>query len=454
MTAPKPRGQFLTEPIYEAVVQALRDGDNTKLDLLVKILHPADAADLIERLPPEQRLQVYSFVTEDNRGDVISNLQTEVQESLLRDMPSEQVAEIIADLASDDITDIVHNLGDAQAANTLRDLDDFNESSPELLRYEDDTAGGIMRVEYLAASDTWTVQDFIDNIRSNHDDLPEDISKGFVTDSEGYLVGTVTLAHMLRFPGHKRLVDIMRTKPITVTPDMHQSEVSHLFEKYDLNSCAVVDFKGRMLGCITVDDILDVVIEESQGEMLRSSGVREEEDLFAPVTVVTRNRLPWLLINLATAILASIVISMFDDSIEQLVALAVLMPIVASMGGNAAGQVIAVTIRALAMKQITTRNANQAIFKEIAVGTLNGAVLGVLLLAGTVAFYDNWGLGVVIFVACLVNHIAAGVSGYLVPVIMERRGIDPALSSSIWVTTVTDVVGFISFLGLASVFLL
>lgn len=454
MNSPKARGQFLTEPIYDAVVQALHDDDNTKLDLLVKILHPADVADLMERLAPHQRLMVYNLVAKDNRGDVVSNLKTEVQESLLKAMPSEQVAEIIADLASDDITDIVHNLGDAHAAETLRDLDDFNESSPELLRYEDDTAGGIMRVEYLAVKDHWTVQDFIDHIRQNPADLPEDISKGFITDNEGYLVGTVTLAHMLRFPGHRRLVDIMRTKPIVVTPEMHQSEVSHMFEKYDLNSCAVVDFKGRMIGCITVDDILDVVIEESQGDMLRSSGVREGEDLFAPVSTVTRNRLPWLVINLATAIIASAVISMFGGSIEKLVALAVLMPIVASMGGNAAGQVIAVTIRALAMRQITTKNAQRVIGKEIAVGTLNGAILGVILMAGTVAFYGSWGLGWVIFAACLINHIAAGVAGYLVPVMMERQGVDPALSSSIWVTTVTDVVGFISFLGLATAFLI
>ena len=454
MVAPKPRGQFLTEPIYDAVVQALKDDDHTKLDLLVKILHPADAADLLERLSPAQRLQTYAFIAEDKRGDVISNLQPEVQQSLLRDMPSDQVAEIIAHLASDDITDIVHNLGDEQAAQTLRDLDEYTESSPDLLRYEDDTAGGIMRVEYLAAQDDWTVQDFIDHIRQNPEDLPEDISKGFVMGTEGYLVGTVTLAHMLRFPNHKRLVDIMRTKPITVTPDMHQSEVAKIFEKYDLNTCAVVDFRGRMLGCITVDDILDVVIEESHSEMLRSSGVQEEEDLFAPVKVVTRNRLPWLIINLATAVLASIVIGFFGASIEQLVALAVLMPIVASMGGNAAGQVIAVTIRALAMKQITQKNAQQVIWKEIAVGSLNGAILGIMLAVGTVAIYDSWGLAFVIFAACLINHVAAGVSGYLVPVIMDRRGIDPALSSSIWVTTVTDVVGFISFLGLATIFLL
>ena len=451
---PKARGQALTEPLYEALLQALDQPDQRRAELLVSNLHPADAADLLERLAPPQRQEVYQLLPTAQRGEVIANLSPEVQESLLSTFAPEQVAEVIAELASDDITDIVHNLADQQAAQTLLELDDYQESSPELLAYADDTAGGIMRVEYLTANPNWTVQQLIDYIRDHPNELPEYINKVFVLDEQEYLLGTITLSYMLRFPASKRLHDIMRTKPITVTPDMPQGDVARTFEKYDLGSCAVVDFKGRMLGCITVDDVLDVIIEESQDDLLRTSGVATGEDIFAPARTITQNRMPWLMVNLATAILASWVISWFDGSIEQLVALAVLMPIVASMGGNAAGQVIAVTIRALAMRQITARNAIKLLWKEMTVGTLNGLALGVVLSVGTYLFYDNIGLAMVILAATIINHIAAAVAGNVIPIWLERRGIDPALSSSIWVTTVTDVVGFFSFLGLATLLLL
>ncbi len=448
---PTPLGQALTEPIYQAILESLDKVQSRKLDVFMALLHPSDIADLLERLPLNSRTEVFSHIPKTSLGDVLIELSESMQQSLLEVYPKEDLAEVVSSMDSDDVADIVQHMEQEQAEQTIELMSDIQQS---LLEYPENTAGGIMQLEVLSAPKSWTVGRLLDYIRKRADDLPDNISNVFVVNYKRELKGSISVSRLVRYPEEALLKDVMREDTYSVQPEMLDKDVAKMFEKYDLNSCPVVDEQNRLLGRITVDDILDVVIEQSEKEILQSAGVREAEDLLSTATQTARSRLPWLIINLFTAILASIVVALFSDQIERLVALAVLMPIVASMGGNAGTQTLTVTIRGLATNTITAQNAFYLMRKEFLAGGFNGVILGVFLALGTTLIYNDTMLGVVIFSATILNHLFAALSGNLIPLLINKLGKDPALSSGVLVTTVTDVMGFFTFLGLASLLLL
>ena len=445
--------QHLTDEAYRAVLSALKETpDFLDLKPLVDPLHPADVADLLERLPPTQREKVLPFVSQEVLGDVLAEATDGVQENLLEALPNEDVAEALAELESDDVVDIVQHMSDDDAAETRELIKDIHEEKLET--YEPETAGGLMQVELLTMPPSTTVAQVIAHMQDQGDDLPENLSTVFVVGPRKRLIGAIGFSRLLRFGPKTKLEKIMRTDPVSVAPDTSQKDVAKLFEKYDLFNVPVVASNGTLLGRITVDDIIDVMLEEHEKETLHMAGVKEGEDLFAPVLTTTQQRLPWLIVNLFTAILASLVIALFEGEIQQLVALAILMPIVASMGGNAGTQTLTVTVRGLATGHITLQNALYLMGKEVMVGGLNGLLLGLVLAVGTWLFYGNMALAGVILAATVLNHLFAALAGHFVPVLLERAGKDPALSSGVLVTTVTDVGGFFVFLGLAAIVLL
>ena len=443
---PKPLGHNLTEPIYNAILKALAE-DKGRLDLLLSLLHPSDIADLLERLPIESRPHILHRLPKDTLGEVIANASFGVQENLLELLTKEEVTEALSSLESDDVADIVQQMDDTLADQTLRIIPEIQQA---LLNYPEDSAGGIMQLEVVAVPQAWTVEKLLTHLRDLGDEAPSRLAAVFITDHTRRLLGTISVSRLVRQDPKSKLSEIMRTDPVTVHPEMAQTEVAKLFEKYDLSNCAVVDRNQRLLGQITFDDVLDVILEEHEYQIMKAAGLSEGSDLFAPVLQTTKERLPWLIINLATAILAAMVVAVFEDTVSRFVALAVMMPIVAGMGGNAGTQAMTVTVRGLAMNQITPQNASRLLRKEIVVGVLCGVVIGLILAVGTYAMYRDWRLASISFVAIVSTLIFAALGGNLLPRVLHRYKRDPAISAGVFVTTVTDVLGFFSFLGLAA----
>lgn len=442
-------GSGLTEPVYDAILAALAE-EPGRLDVLIGVLHPSDIAVLLERLPYEHRHTIIHRVPPEKLGEVIANVAPAVQESLLEELTTDEVAQALDTLESDDVADIVQNMDDDQADKAL---DIIPEIQQALLNYPEDTAGGLMQLEVVAVPPNWTVDRLFTYLRTRTEDIPENIATVYVVDPTRRLIGSVSLSRLMRATADQLLSDVMRTDPVTLLPETPQRDVTRLFEKYDLYACAVVDRDQRLLGRITIDDVLDAVVAQSEHEILGAAGLSEGEDLFAPVPDTTRSRLPWLVINLLTAVLASMVVALFEGKIQEIVALAVLMPIVASMGGNAGTQTLTVLVRGLATGLVTHRNAWYLLKKEMAVGSFNGLVLGVMLSIGTALIYSNMALAAVIFAATVLTHLFAALAGHLIPIVLHRLKKDPAISAGVFMTTVTDVMGFFSFLGLAALFL-
>jgi magnesium transporter len=443
-----PIGHGLTDEVYGACLDILAAGDERidELDAILEALHPADIADLIERLPLNKRENLLSHIPSEYLGETIAHLHDEAQEATLNSVSSKDLLDAVEGLESDD------------RVNVLRSVEEREDILPEeegnLLSYDRDTAGGIMQTELVAVSGEWEVGDVLEYMRENKDKLPEMISRVFVVEYNNRLVGSLSLSRLVRKPLHSKMHDVMRSDNVFVPFDMHKEDVARLFEKYDMFSCAVVGEGNKLLGKITIDDILDVIIEEQEADMMRAAGLEEGQDLFAPVMFTSRKRFPWLLINLFTAVLASIVIANFEAEISQLVALAVLMPIVASMGGNAGTQSMTVAVRGIATKQLTWQNAKHLLWKEMRVGGFNGLALGLILSLATILWYESPHLGYIIGAATVINHLLAACAGIVIPVLLEKAGKDPAVSAGVLLTTVTDVGGFLSFLGLAALFLI
>jgi len=443
-------GEGLTEEHYLNILDTL-DHDPEHVKLLLIPLHPSDIAELFARLPLEEREILVPYISKEVMGEVLAEMSDAVRESITEMLSKRQIDQALETLESDDVADIVQNLDEDTAKRVKQTLP---EEHQELLTYEEDTAGGLMQVETVALSGDWTVENTLEYMRENIDGLPEYIHAVYVTGYKGKLLGSVGLSRLVKLPLESKLSDVMWQDPVTVTPEMDQEEVARIFDKYDIFSCAVVQADGTLLGVITIDDILHVLAEEHEEDVMRAAGLEEGLDLFAPVASTTRSRFPWLFINLLTAILASTVIALFEDQIQQLVALAVLMPIVASMGGNAGIQALTVTVRGLSLKQLTFQNAFYLLKKEVLVGGFNGLLLAFILGAATVVFYDDLGLGIVICVATIMTHIFAALAGICIPLLLEKMGKDPAISAGVLLTTVTDIAGFFVFLGLAAIFLL
>ncbi|WP_431469210.1 magnesium transporter [Sphingosinithalassobacter sp. LHW66-3] len=438
----------LKPEFVRSVLDAVEEGDTEAAKARVEPLHPADIADLIELTPADLRPALAAALSDRLDGDVLAEMNDWVREELLAALEPHQVADLAAELDTDDAVAIIETLEEEDQRAVLRALDpDDRAAIEEALSYPEESAGRLMQRELIAVPEHWTVGDVIDYLRSD-EELSTDFWEIFVVDPAHRPVGTCHLSWLLRTPRVVQVTDVMRREQTLIPVDMDQEEVALRFQKYALISAAVIDAGGRLVGMITVDDVVHIISEEAGEDALLLSGAGDG-DINEPVRDSYRSRVRWLVANLFTALVASFIIAQFGAAIEQMVALAVLMPIVASIGGNAGTQTMAIAVRALATNQLTQSNTLRTIRREIVVALLNGATIAVLLGIGAALVFANPQLGVVIAAAMVINVLVAGLAGVLVPVTLERLGQDPAVASSVFVTMVTDSMGFFAFLGLA-----
>ncbi|MGZ9097098.1 MAG: magnesium transporter [Micavibrio sp.] len=446
----------LSDRFIQSIITALRDGDRETALAELEDLGPADTAELISKINDEDRATLLHNFSEKLDPYVFSELSWELRKIILPDLPSWQIASIISELDSDDALDIIQSLDDEDFRHDIiRHLSAKTRLTlQEGLSFPEDSAGRLMQREFVAVPQFWTVGKTIDFLRAAAEELPEDFFDIFIIDPAYHLVGEVPLNRLVRAKRSEKIESLTLEDLHPIPATMDQEEVAQLFRRENLMSAPVVDEEDRLIGVITVDDVVDVIDEEAQEDILKLGGVKNEGDLYLNLFGTTWARFRWLFVNLWTAILASAVVALFDATIQQTVALAILMPIVASMGGNAGTQALTVAVRALATREVSDTNAMRIIMKETLVGTLNGIAFAILmgLIAGF--WFQNPMLGIVIGAAMIINLFCAGLFGAGVPIILHKVGSDPAVSSAILLTTVTDVVGFFAFLGLASLFLL
>ena len=443
----------LNPEFVEMVVDAADRGDTARLRELIDALHPADIADLMGFLSSAYREELVPLLDPDTLAEVLSELEGVVREDVLSQVTPQALAEAIGEMESDDAADVVDDLEADVRGQVLAAMSDVDRASIETsLAYGEETAGRLMQREVVAAPQFWTVGQALDHIRSAGADLPELFFDIYVVDPLNKPLGAAPVSRLIKSRLDAPLSEVM--EPVTEIPvDMDREEVAYIFDKYHLISAPVVEAGGRLVGQITVDDIVGVIQEESQEDMLALAGVSEAER-GASIFGVTRSRFWWLLVNLGTAILASSVIGLFQGSIAKLAALAVLNPIAASMGGNAGTQTLTVAVRALATKELNAANLLITVWRETAVGILNGIAFALVMGLVTLVWFHDPIMALVAGLAMIINLFAAAVAGILLPLAMDKLGFDPAASTVVFLTTVTDCVGYFSFLGLATVLLL
>ncbi|MEO1308609.1 MAG: magnesium transporter [Pseudomonadota bacterium] len=438
----------------QAVREAIEAEDSVRIGELLAPLHPADTADLIEQLSERLRRDFVTLWGSALQGDVISELDEGLRGEIIAALPAEVVTEAVRELESDDVVDLLEDLEEPQQEVVLDALPAAERAAVEqALSYPEFSAGRLMQREVVRAPEHWTVGDAIDFLRTNGDDLPEQFYHIVLVDPRMRPKGYVTLGKILSSRRDAPLTSITESSFRTIPVTQEESEVAYAFNQYHLISVPVVDEDERLVGVITIDDAMAVLDEEHEEDILRLAGVSEGRPS-DKIIDTTKRRFPWLAVNLVTSILASLVIAQFEDVIAQVVALAVLMPIVASMGGNAGTQTLTVVVRALATKDLTGSNLWRVLWRELAVGTLNGMIFAVVMGIVGMVWFGSPMLGLIIAAAMVVNLIVAGLAGLLIPVVLDKLNIDPALASGAFVTTVTDIVGFFAFLGLAAMFLL
>lgn len=429
------------------VREALREEDRDLVYDLVEPLHPADIADLFELTDADDRLALAGAIRDLMSVEVIAELNDYVRELLIEELPPDIVAEIAEQLDTDDAVAMIEDLDHEDQRAILAELDPEDRAAIEsALSYPEETAGRLMSRDFVAVPEHMTVGDLIDFLRDSRD-LSTEFWEVFIVDPKHRPIGTCLLSWVLRAPRNIALSDVMKRDQTLIPAAMDQEEVALRFMKYALISAAVVDESGRLIGQITVDDVVHIIQEEAGEDAMLLSGAGEG-DIYEPIREAYSSRVRWLIANLGTALVASFIIALFGAAIEKLVALAVLMPIVASIGGNAGTQTMAVTVRAIAMNQLTRTNTWRIIWREMRVALLNGVTVALLIGLGTAAIFTP-SLGAVIAVATVVNIITAGLAGVLVPVMFDRMKQDPAVASSVFVTMITDSMGFFAFLGLA-----
>jgi magnesium transporter len=439
----------LKPEFVRSVIERLEAQDPDGARALVEPLHPADIADLFELAPSDWRRPLAAALMDLLDGDVFAEMNDWVREDLIDELDAAQVADIASELDTDDAVAILEDMEPAEQREVLRAMEpDDRAAIEEALSYPEESAGRLMQRELIAVPEHWSVGDTIDYLRGN-DELTTDFWEVFVVDPAHRPVGSCQLSWILRTPRSIPIADVMKREQTLIPVDMDQEEVALRFQKYALISAAVVDGAGRLVGMITVDDIVHIIQEEASEDALLLSGVGEG-DINEPVTTSYKSRVRWLLANLLTALLAAFVISLFEDTIERMVALAALMPIVAGVGGNAGTQTMAVTVRALATNQLTQSNTWRAIGRELRIALLNGGTVAAVIGVGVALVFANGELGWVIAAAMLVNILVAGTAGVVVPLALDRFNQDPAVASSVFVTMLTDSVGFFAFLGLAT----
>jgi len=424
-------------------------GDLQFINQTLKDLHPSDVANLIENLSQETRVKLIEIESFNVAPEIFIELNESIQSEVLQLLSIDSISNIVKRLESDDAVSILENL-ELDKKNLILDKlppkDRF--LLEEGLSYPEDSAARIMQREFTAIPSDWTVGQTIDYLRESKD-LPQEFLEIFIVDNEFKPIGIVPSSRVLRTARDSKMNLIMREMPVLISVNMDKEEVGQAFENYNLVSAGVVNKNNKLVGMITADDIVTVVQEEAEEDALRLAGVGDEE-ITDTVFVKTKRRFNWLLVNLATALLASWVISIFGAEIEKVVALAFLMPIVASMGGNAGMQTLAVTIRAIATKELSSGNINKIITKEFFIGVLNGIIFAIITGAVVLLWFKQFDLSIIIAASMVLNMIVAGLCGILIPVTLKKMNIDPALASSVFVTTVTDVIGFLSFLGIGS----
>jgi len=452
-TPPQAEDYGLRDEQIREVRGALERGDTAALKEIAESLHAADLADLIEGLTADERPLLLDALGADFDPEALSYLVPVVRQEVLEHIGPKGIASALSELESDDAVEIFEDLDEDFQRRILAQLPaGYRLILEEGIAFPEESAGRLMQREVVAIPSAWTVGETIDFMRSAAD-LPEDFYDLFVVDPKHKPQGIVPISRVLRTRRPVRITEIMESEPKTIPFSMDQEEVAYLFRQYGLVSAPVVDDANRVIGMITVDDIVHVIDEEAEDDLMKLGGV-SESDLYGRLLETTRSRATWLVVNLGTAVLASVVIGLFEATLQQVVALAVLMPIVASMGGNAGTQTLTVAVRALAMKELSPANRVRFIAKEATVGLLNGVIFAVLVAVVAWIWFGRVDIGVILGLAMIVNLIVAGLSGTLIPLGLDKLGIDPAVASSVFLTTITDVVGFFAFLGLAALFIL
>ncbi len=448
---PREDGAYeLDQRMVAAILDAVEAGDRERLTRLMEPLHAADIADLLEQIDSDERARLVRLYDTGFDGDILSELEEGVREEILEILRPQVLAEAVRDLETDDVVDLVEDLEEPQQAAILDVLEDADRDAvTRALTYPEGSAGRLMQREVVTAPEHWTVGQAIDFLREA-EDLPDQFYHVILVDPRMHPVGNVTLGRIMASRREVPLKDIVEDVFQVIPVDQDEADVAYAFNQYHLISAPVVDQDGRLVGVITIDDAMTVLDEEHEEDILRLAGVSDESSLSDTILEAARGRATWLFVNLLTAILASVVIDLFADTIDRMVALAVLMPIVASMGGNAGTQTMTVAVRALATRDLTAQNAMRVVWREVSVGALNGLLFGLVMAVVAALWFGMPMLAVVIGVAMVLTQLAAALGGIAIPMLLDRVGIDPALASGPFVTTVTDVVGFFAFLGLAS----
>jgi magnesium transporter len=435
----------------EAALEAL---DAKQVLAITRELHAADLADLIEHLGQGDRVKLIAALGRDFDVEALAELDETVRDELMEALPNDVIASAIKKLDTDDALYLIEDMDKAEQEEILSKVSKEDRAVlNRALEYPEYTAGRLMQTEFVAVPEFWTIGQTIDHVRTSKD-IPVHFVEIYVVDPSFHLKGVLPLARVLRSARDRKVADVMDGEQTVFNVSEEQEDIAYKFEQYNLVSAAVTDGAGRLVGTLMVDDIVDVIQEEAEEDILHLGGVGSEETIADSVWKTTRSRFSWLFVNLLTAVLASWVISWFGATIEQLVALAILMPIVASMGGNAGTQTMTVAVRALATRSLGPLNAMRVTLRECSVGLINGVLFAVIIGLFAWAWFGSDKLGLVIGAAMVINLIAAALAGILVPLVLDRFDIDPAIASGTFVTTVTDVVGFFAFLGLAAVWLL
>ncbi|CAN5277452.1 magnesium transporter [soil metagenome] len=432
---------------------ALESGTMRGVHRMINALHPAEIASLLESLPPARREVAWELVDPEDEGEVLVELNDEVRASLISGMDADELVAAMEGMELDDLADIMGDLPEAVNRQVLRSLEHQDQDRLRaVLAYPEDTAGGLMNTDAVTVRPDVVLEVVLRYLRARGG-VPERTDQLFVVGRDDRYLGSLSISQLLTHDPQRTVAELMNTSVEPIPADLPETEVASIFEDRDLLSAAVVNDAGALVGRITIDDVVDVIRDQAEHSMMRLAGLDEEEEMFAPVIKSARRRAIWLGVNLATAFLAAGVVGLFQATIDQIVVLAVLMPIVASMGGIAGSQTLTLVIRGMALGQIERSNARWLIFKEVAVGILNGFGWALVVAAAVVLWFRTWEIAAIIGVALVINLLVAAMAGVGIPLILKRLRIDPALAGSVVLTTITDVIGFTAFLGLGTLFL-
>lgn len=443
----------MLELALEQIIKLFEKDQEEQIKKMLNLLHPGDVTQIINELPAEFQKKAFSFLSPDLASDVLYDLHDELREDILETIQQERLVEIMDEMDSDEAADIAAELDEHQLKDVLRNIDEEDSDEiKQLLEYDEDTAGGIMQKEIIAVKKEMNRTEMIDHIRADYDEV-EKLYYIFVTDEDNKLIGILEVSKLLLCKAEMKAVDIMDKNVISAPVNMDQEEVARIFRKYDIYILPVVDNQNHLLGRITVDDVIDVIDEEASEDVYKMVGLENEDKVFTSPLSSVKKRLPWLTLNLFTALLVSSVVGVFEHTIARLSFLAVLMPIVAGLGGNSGTQTLTVITRGIALGELTLHNTFRAIIKEITVGVINGILIGSVAMLIAYILKGNILLGAVLGISMVCNMFIAGLIGSSIPVLMKTLKIDPALASSVIITMLTDIGGFASFLGLATILL-